>query len=112
MQRYHSSTKNKDRNVCLYWAFATQYAEDTWSLKDTDASLAARQCFGDVLTVALANLFPRAIFLFTRKDCRKVKVNKENYSKVCPNHDSQAFSLIKISIHPTQIVLTLESQRL
>ena len=103
--------EKQGQKCLLVLGFCPQYAEDTWSLKDTDASLAARQCFGDVFTVALANLFPCAIFLFTRKDCRKVKVNKGNYSKVCPNHDSQAFSLIKISIHPTQIVLALESQR-
>ena len=104
--------EKQGQRCLLVLGFCPQYAEDTCSLKDTDASLAARQCFGDVFTVALANLFPRAIFLFTRKDCRKVKVNKGNYSKVCPNHDSQAFSLVKISIHPTQIVLALESQRL
>lgn len=103
--------EKQGQRCLLVLGFCPQYAEDTWSLMDTDASLAARQCFGDVFTVALANLSPRAIFLFTRKGCRKVKVNKDNYSKVCPNHDSQAFSLIKISIHPTQIVLTLESQR-
>ena len=103
--------EKQGQNCLLVLGFCPQYAEDTWSLKDSEANLEARQCFGDVFTVALAKIFPRAIFLFTRKDCRKVKVNKGNSSKVCPNHDSQAFSLIKISIHPTQIVLTLDSQR-
>ena len=67
--------EKQGQRCLLVLGFCPQYAEDIWSLKDTDASLAARQCFGDVFTVAIANLFPRAIFLFTRQDCRKVKVN-------------------------------------
>lgn len=109
-----SATKFREeqgQRCLLVLGFCPQYAEDTWSLKDIDASLAARQCFGDVFTVALANLFPRAIFLFTRKDCRKAKV-KGTHSKVSPNHDPQAFSLSKISLHHTRIVLKLETQRL
>lgn len=66
--------REKEGTKCLLvLGFCPQYREDSWRLKDVPQSLANQISFGDAFTIAIRKLFPTAIFLFSRKECRKTE---------------------------------------
>lgn len=69
-----NSRPEREREVCSFWDFVLSMVSVVGTLENVPEESSNKIDFGDAFIIGLKKLFLTAIFLFTRKECRKQKV--------------------------------------